>query len=59
MSLHTMRENFWWILAFLALAAALLFGPGGHYQKTPGLPGTQDSGPTDPNSWRPRPPFHY
>jgi hypothetical protein len=59
MSQHTMRENFWWILAVVALAATLLFGPGGRSQKTPGLPRMQDSGPTDPSSWRPRPPFQY
>ena len=59
MSPHTMRENFWWILAFLALAAALLFGPAGHSPRESGGPGAQNSGPAEPWSGRPRPPFQY
>ena len=58
MSLHTIRQNFWWILLLVALAAALLFGPAAHYQKPPGDSGKQNSRPTDPWDWKPTRPLY-
>ncbi len=43
MATHAMRENFWWLLAFLALAAALLLGSAWKAQKHSGDNGRQDS----------------
>ena len=46
MAAHTLRQNFWWYMAILALAAALLLGSG-KVQKYSGDNGRQDSDPTE------------
>ncbi len=56
MATHTLRENFWWYMAILALAAALLLGSVGKVQKYSGENGRQEADPTEYwNMWPTRP----
>lgn len=52
-------ENFWWVLALVVLAAALLLAPGGRLTEGPGDAPKQGSATADYRNWRPGGPFAY
>lgn len=54
-----LRENFWWVLALVALAAALLLAPGGRLVGHPPDMADQGSATADYRNWRPTGPLAY